>query len=124
MDTPRQIAQCRAQLAALEQKLVAELAELPAQYGYASVEDFIAAVKKSAGRRPAPTRKAGSKITASTGFKKRVRVTPEMEVKVKAMVETGKSTGQEIADAIGVSLATVQNLKHKLGLSKRRNRRG
>lgn len=118
-DTLKKIAQYKSKLANLERELFAQLAKLPAQFGFASAEEFIEAVKKATAGKPG--RKAGKAPKAVVekagkgGRKPRVKITPEIVEQVKALAEAGK-TGSEIASATGISLPSVQNLKKKLGL--------
>lgn len=117
-DKLKKLAAQKVRLAKLEQTLLAEaqrqLAGLPAEYGFANVNDFIKAVKNAAsGGRRGPAAKAGKKRRA------RAVITDATRAKVKAMVAAGK-TGGEIASAVGVSLPSVHNIKKSLGLVKAR----
>lgn len=137
-DTIKKIAEYKTRLADLERELFAQLAQLPAQYGFASAEEFIAAFRQAVagkpGRKPGKVAKA-AKAEAETepkaekpakpakrgkgGRKMRVKITPEIIAEVKTLAEGGK-TGKEIAKATGISLPSVQNLKKKLGLVAKR----
>ena len=118
-DTIKKIAEYKTRLADLERELFAQLAKLPAQYGFASAEEFIVAFRKAVAGKPG--RKAGRAPKAvavkktKSGRKPRVKITPEIVAQVKSLAEAGK-TGNEIAKATGISLPSVQNLKKKLGL--------
>ena len=117
-DTLKKIAVYKTRLADLERELFVQLAKLPAQYGFASAEEFIAAVRKAVDSKPGrkfskASKPAGEKPSA--GRKPRVKITPEIEAQVKSLAEAGK-TGAEIAAATGVSLPSVGNIKKKLGL--------
>jgi len=116
-DTLKKIAQYKSRLADLERELFVQLAKLPAQYGFASAEEFIAAFRKAVGNKPGrkPGKAAKAAAKTDTGRKPRVKITPEIEAQVKALTEAGK-TGAEIAKATGVSLPSVGNIKKKLGL--------
>lgn len=118
-DTIKKIAEYKTRLADLERELFAQLAKLPAQYGFASAEDFIVAFRKSVagkpGRKPGKAAKAAAVKKTASGRKARVKITPEIEAQVKSLAEAGK-TGKQIAAATGISLPSVQNLKKKLGL--------
>jgi DNA-binding NarL/FixJ family response regulator len=118
-DTIKKIAEYKTRLADLERELFAQLAKLPAQYGFASAEDFIAAFRRSVagkpGRKPGKAAKAPAAKKTASGRKARVKITPEIEAQVKSLAEAGK-TGNQIAAATGISLPSVQNLKKKLGL--------
>lgn len=125
-----QLAQIQAEAAALaaqiDKERAAELAALPGNYGYASVEDFIKALKAAYGAgprrggkkrgRPAAAAKVAKapKVAKKVGGK-RGKITDETRAAVKTMVAEGK-TGAEIAKALGISLPSVQNVKKALGL--------
>ena len=113
----KKLAAAKARVAKLEQAIAAklnrELAALPAKHGFDNVEAFCAAVKAAGGKRrgPAPKKaKAGGKKR-----KDRAVITDETRNQVKKLTEAGK-TGAEIAKAAGISSASVQNIKKKLGL--------
>ncbi len=118
-DTLKKIAAYKSRLADLERELFVQLAKLPAQYGFASAEEFIAAFRKAVagkpGRKPARAPKAAAARKTKSGRKPRVKITSEIVAQVKSLAEAGK-TGTEIAQATGISLPSVQNLKKKLGL--------
>ena len=118
-DTLKKIAQYKSKLANLERELFARLAKLPAQFGFATAEEFIEAVRQAtsgkAGRQPGKAAKAAAEKAGKGGRKPRVKITPEIVAQVKSLAEAGK-TGNEIAAATGISLPSVQNLKKKLGL--------
>ena len=112
----------RAKVAALEKSIAAqlnqELASLPGRYGYASVPEFLQAVKAAAGARGARRSAAGGKKGGKRRHKRSV-ITEETRAEVKKLVADGK-TGQEIAKTLGISLPSVQNIKKALGLVKAR----
>ncbi len=114
-NTLKKIAEYKSKLAELERERAAQLVKLPAQFGFASPEDFVAAFQQAAAGKSA--RKAAKPAQAKTksGRKPRAKITPEIVDQVKKLVAEGK-TGSEIAKAAGISLPTVQNLKKKLGL--------
>ncbi len=125
----KELVEARAKLASLEQSIALELRKelsgLPAQYGFASVAEFVAAVKSAAGarrgRKPGKA-KAKAKAKAKVGGKKprtRAVITDATRAEVKQLVAAGK-TGREIAKAVGISLPSVHNLKKALGLVKKR----
>ena len=118
-DTLKKIAQYKSRLADLERELFVQLAKLPAQYGFATAEEFIAAFRKAVGnkpgRKPGKVGKTAAPKASNGGRKPRVKITPEIEAQVKSLTEAGK-TGAEIAKATGVSLPSVGNIKKKLGL--------
>lgn len=106
----KKLAKARNQVKKLEQAMAASqskvLAKLPAKHGFDSVDAFVAAVKAAA--------KGGKEHR-----RQRTVLTPEIKDKVKTLLEAGK-TGSEIAQAVGISLPSVQNIKHSLGLVKTR----
>jgi DNA-binding NarL/FixJ family response regulator len=138
-DKLKELEAARAKLASLEQtiasELNSELAGLPGKYGFASTDDFVAAVKSASGggstgarrgrprgRPPGSTNKAAATAPKKTrAGKRRTRavITDETRAQVKKMVNDG-STGAEIADKLGISLPSVQNIKKALGLVKER----
>lgn len=108
----------QAKIAELEKSIAAqlakELAALPEQYGFSSVEAFVQAVKASSGgKRRGRVAKKGAKR------RKRAVITAETKAQVKSLAQAGK-TGAEIAKAVGISLPSVQNIKKELGLVKAR----
>jgi hypothetical protein len=125
----KELNEARATVAQLEQVVAAELnselAALPAQYGFASAADFVAAFEKAAGKRrgrkpgkaeAAPTAAAKPEASAKgKRRKKRAVITDATRDEVKKLVAAGKS-GSEIAKAVGISLPSVQNIKKALGL--------
>ncbi|HLP02764.1 MAG TPA: helix-turn-helix domain-containing protein [Opitutaceae bacterium] len=114
-NTLKKIAEYKSKLAELERERSAQLVKLPAQFGFSSAEDFIAAFQQAAaGKAPRKAAKPAETKTKS-GRKPRAKITPEVVELVKKLVGEGK-TGAEVAKAAGVSLPTVQNLKKKLGL--------
>lgn len=126
-DKIKELEAARAKLANLEQSIASELnkelAALPAKYGFASVEVFVAAVKAAGGarrgRRPGRAAKAAKPAGPGRKRRKRAVITDETRSSLKKLVEAGK-TGGEIAKALGISLPSVQNIKKALGLVKKR----
>lgn len=119
MDLHTQLAKARQQVAKLEKQLAKgsrKLLVLPAKYGFKTMDSFIAALQQasSSGARAAKT--AGA---TPSGRKPRAVITAETKAKVKAMVKADK-TGSEIAEALNISLPSVQNIKKELGLVKTR----
>ena len=126
-DRIKELEKTRADVANLEQAIAAELnqelAALPAQFGFASAAEFVAAVMQASGRRPGrkPGKaKAAVEAEAPSMTKRRTRaiITDETRAQVKALVAAGKSGG-EIAKEVGISLPSVQNIKKALGLVKK-----
>jgi hypothetical protein len=119
----RQAAKLRRTLARLERRIARrlpiELAELPAQYGYATAGEFIAALESTAGNRRPRRSRAGGRKAVARKVRKRAVITAAVRARVKKLVKTGKS-GLAIAKAVGISLPSVQNIKKALGLVKSR----
>ena len=118
----KELEAARARIATLEKSIAselnAELAALPAKYGFDSAAAFTAAVK-AAGR--GRKRRGAKPAKAGPGRKRRRRavITDATRASVKKLVEGGK-TGAEIGKALGISLPSVQNIKKALGLVKKR----
>jgi hypothetical protein len=108
----KKLAEAKAAVELLEQSIAKELAALPSDYGFVSVEEFIIAVK-AAGRskRRGPGRRKVQKR------RKRAKITEGTRAKVKKLVKAGK-TGSQIAKALKISLPSVQNIKKALSLVK------
>lgn len=135
-DQLAKLEKAKADLLQLESKISAErvaaLAKLPSDFGYASLDLFIKALKEAAktsgktkgkGARGAKSgaAKAAKPAPAAKAAKagKRAKITDEIKAQVKVLSEAGK-TGQEIAKALGISAPSVQNIKKALGLVKPR----
>jgi DNA-binding CsgD family transcriptional regulator len=125
-DDLKELEAARAKVAELEKNVAAqldqELVSLPAKFGFADLNSFIAALKSAAGvRRKTGVAKEKSAKTSEPGTRrKRSVITDATRAEVKTMVEAGK-TGAEIALALGISLPSVQNIKKALGLVKQSN---
>ena len=126
----KELEAAKAKVEELEQKIVAEraaeLAGLPASFGFESVAALVKAVRAAAGGKPVKRRKVrkAAKKTKKKQTKKkktrtRAKITDETRAEVKKLVEA-KKTGAEIAKALGISLPSVQNIKKALGLVKAR----
>ena len=114
----------KAKVSALEKALLDErqkrLRELPSEFGFQNVEEFISEVRNvhrlngapSLRRRPA--RPAQNQQNGQSR-KARTPITDEIKDRVVALVHEGK-TGAEIATAVGISPASVQNIKKERGL--------
>jgi hypothetical protein len=117
----KELEAARAKVAALEQEVEAEmraeLAGLPARFGFDNVKAFLRAVRASSGKRGVA--RAATPSSKRAARRKRAVVTDAMRAEVKKLVNEGK-TGGEIAKSVGVSLPTVQNIKKALGLVKKR----
>lgn len=112
------IAQQEAKLAA---DRVAALAKLPSDFGYASLNEFIKALKSAAGKGGKAKKSKAVKAAKApkAGKRTRAKITPELKQQVIAAVQEGKS-GAQIAKAFGISLPSVQNIKKEAGLVKAR----
>ena len=115
----------KAKMAALEKSIAKglgkELATLHKKFGFASLAEFIKALKVSAGSGPRRKGRRGRPAKATDKVKRRKRavITDETRASVKKLVEAGK-TGSQIAKSLGISLPSVQNIKKALGLVKAR----
>jgi hypothetical protein len=118
-DKIKELEKLRARAAEIEASVsrerAKELAGLPAQYGFDSVESFIKAVKAAAGNRGS----AKAVRSAAPKRRKRAVITPQIKAKVVELAKAGK-TGGEIAKACGISLPSVQNIKKAAGLVQKR----
>jgi Homeodomain-like domain len=129
IDKLKQLEAAKARLAELQQAVAIqvrrELAGLPGKYGFDSVKDFVRAVleandgKTAKAGRPSKGKAGAAKAAKATGRRARAVITDAMRAEVKKLSEAGK-TGSEIADAVGISLPSVQNIKKALGLVKAR----
>jgi DNA-binding NarL/FixJ family response regulator len=122
----KELSAARAKFAALEETVALERSEtlkgLPAQYGFDDLESFVAALRAASGKRRG--RKSGSKNATSPkpgkkARRKRATITDETRSEVKRLVGAGK-TGNDIAEILGISLPSVQNIKKALGLVTKR----
>ncbi|MBC7366892.1 MAG: helix-turn-helix domain-containing protein [Undibacterium sp.] len=124
-DKIKELEATKAKIASLEKSIATqlqdELSQLPAQYGFATVQAFIKAVKAAAGGRRKKGKGKGKAAAKAGGAQKRTRatITDETRAELKKLAEAGKS-GPEIAEALGISLPSVQNIKKALGLVKAR----
>ncbi len=133
IDQIKTLETAKAKVVELEQAIAAELrsslATLPAQFGFDSVESFVAAVKAAAGvkrkkRGPnkANTKKSSARKSPGKKRRKRAVITDVTRGEVKKMVEAGKS-GSEIASVLKISLPSVHNIKKALGLVKAKKKK-
>lgn len=115
-DTLKAIEAARTKLAQLEaahaEELQKELAGLPAAYGFSTAKAFVKAVKAATG---GGRKSAGGK----KGRRTRSKITDATRAQVKKLTQAGK-TGAEIVEELGISMASVQNIKKALGLVKAR----
>ena len=121
----KELEMTKAKMAALEKSIAKglskELATLHKRYGFASLAEFIKALRLSAGSglRRKGRRGRPAKATDKVKRRKRAVITDETRAGVKKLVEGGK-TGSQIAKTLGISLPSVQNIKKALGLVKAR----
>jgi len=111
----------------IQNRRPSELAGLPEAYGFSSLNEFVKAVKAAYGKggkrkvaaaKPAKkARVAKVKEAKEKKVRTRARITEEVKVQVKQLVEEGKS-GSQIAKALGISLPSVQNIKKAYGMVK------
>ena len=123
-DKIKELADLKEKAAKLEAKVIverrAELAALPAAYGYDNLKAFIKALKESAGKRRGRKPGKQGKPGRPAGKRKRAKVTPEIREKVKVAVQAGEK-GAAIAKKYSLSVQTVQNIKKAFGLVKSRS---
>jgi DNA invertase Pin-like site-specific DNA recombinase len=100
--------------AKVEKGLKEALATIHAEHGFDSVDSFIKAVKKAAQEAGTKGRNAADRAFPRA---KRAKIDAAVRATVKNLVKAGKS-GAEIAQAVGISSASVQNIKKALGLVK------
>jgi hypothetical protein len=122
-DKIKELEAARARIANLERsvasELRAELAGLPARYGFDSTKEFIAAVRAAGGGRRGRPAGGGKRGGSGGARRRRAVITDETRASVKKMVEAGK-TGSDISKSLKISLPSVQNIKKALGLVKKR----
>jgi hypothetical protein len=125
VDLLERLRKARVQVAKLEaavaERRLRELAQLPAQYHFDSVAEFIRAVEQAAGAsNRGPGRRRGRPAIARVPEKRRRgRITAVVRKRVIAMIKSGKS-GASAAKAVGISLPSVQNIKKAAGLTQPR----
>src|SRR5579859_2426351 len=122
----KEIEATKAKIVALEKsiakRLHKELASLHRTYGYASINEFVKALKTASPGSASRTRRASKPAKAAAGKakrRKRAVINDDTRANVKKLVESGK-TGSQIAKTLGISLPSVQNIKKALGLVKAR----
>ena len=106
------LAKAKAAVELLEQSIAKELAALPSEYGFVSIEEFVIALK-AAGR----SKRSGPGRTKIPKGRKRAKITEGTRAKLKKLVRAGK-TGSQIAETLRISLPSVQSIKKALGLVK------
>jgi hypothetical protein len=98
--------------AKVEKGLKEALATVHAEHGFDSVDGFIKAVKKASKEVGAKGKRAANSAFPRA---KRAKITAAIRKTVKELVKARKS-GAEVAKAVGISTASVQNIKKALGL--------
>jgi len=118
----KELAATKAKIVVLEKsiakRLKKELAALPKNYGFKTLDDFVKALKTASGSAGGKRRVKPSKGTKAR--RRRAVITNATRASVKKLVESGK-TGSQIAKALRISLPSVQNIKKALGLVKARS---
>jgi hypothetical protein len=114
----------KAKLVTLEKsiakRLNRELVLLPIKYGFASLGEFVKALKAAPGGGSRGRKGKAPKAAGKAKRRKRSIITDATRASVKKLVESGKS-GSQIAKSLGISLPSVQNIKKALGLVKARS---
>jgi DNA-binding NarL/FixJ family response regulator len=105
-DKLKQLASLKSKAAALEAEVETDLnkrfAALPAQFGFNSPNDFIAAFRSAtSGGRRSRTSSQNASRKAGTGRRRRAKITDETREQVTKLVKTGK-TGNEIAKPLSI----------------------
>ena len=133
------LAKKQAELAILEKELEAardaQFTELPAKLGLSSIDAVIKALAGYASPRlkgalkgvfgeagvvSAPKREAKSVTPATTGRRKRARITPELKEAIVNALRAGGKTAGAVAAEFGVSGPSVNNIKKAAGLTKQK----
>jgi hypothetical protein len=113
----------KAKLVTLEKsiakRLNRELVLLPIKYGFATLGEFVKALKAAPGGGSKGRKGKSAKSAGTAKRRKRSIITDATRASVKKLVESGK-TGSQIAKSLGISLPSVQNIKKVLGLVKAR----
>jgi hypothetical protein len=121
----KELQAAKAKVAALEQSLLKErkqkLANLPAELGFDDLASFIQALREAGGSRRGRPSKGAAKSAGRKGRRRRAKITAEVKSAVKAAVNAGK-TGAQIAEELGISVPSVQNIKKEFGLVKARKK--
>ena len=118
-DKIKQLTDYQNKVAALEKEIAKErartLATLHGKYGFKSAAELIKAIRAATGG-------GGKRSGLKRGHRKHARITPELRGQIKAALEGGK-TGGQVAEAFGVSLPSVYNIKKAAGLVKARKKK-
>ena len=106
----------------LEKEMSRNLSSLPKKLGFDSMADFIAALQEIDGGSGSGSNKRGrpdDPSKSSSRKRKGGKVTAEIGRKAEKMFEAHK-TAREVAEAVGLSLPTVNLIKKRLGLVNKR----
>jgi DNA-binding CsgD family transcriptional regulator len=114
-DLLRRLSAARAEVRRLENALASELAGLPPRYGFPNVAAFVRAVKVA----NQGALKGSRRRTQRSRRRSRAIITNGIRKAVIGLVKTGKTEG-EIARMIGISPASVHNIKRSAGLVRHR----
>jgi len=113
------LAALKARVVELERAIAAdlngELAFLPTQFGFKDMATFVVALRRAARGQPSRT------LTANGKVRRRAKINDTIRSSVRKLAEEG-TTGTEIAERLGISIPSVQNIKKALGLVKTRIR--
>ena len=109
----KQVADLKAQY---EDARIEFLATLPAELGYESVEDLIAAIRQGGKPAAKPAKKEPSaKAAKKKGRRRRATITEAMRDQAESLLKGGK-TAAFVASEVGISIPSVQNIKKAAGL--------
>jgi hypothetical protein len=129
-----ELAAMQAKTAELEKNILAErnaaMVQLPAQFGFQSNDDFIAAFRDATngtsmvvhgrngnGRKTTATKRAsGNGRKTTNGKRHRASITPERREEIKKWFKAEKGTVLEAAQTFEISAATAQNIKEEAGM--------
>lgn len=121
-DKIKQLASYQEKVAELKQEIERErgrsLAHLHEDFGFASPQELIRAIRAAAGSRQGRR----SRGRGARRHRKHTRITPEMKQKIKTALQAGQ-TGGKVAATFGISLPSVYNLKKAFGLVKARRKK-
>jgi hypothetical protein len=122
----------QAQLTRLEKQIAAEreqeLKNAHLEYGFSDRASLIKALQAldSPSSRTAAAKSSTVKASAPKKSllkrRRRATITPEMKAQVKSLAQKGEATSAQIADTVGISLPSVQNIKKELGLVRPRKK--
>lgn len=88
-----------------DKRLAGVVADMPKQFGVATHQEVIRIIRRLSGIK-------------GTG---KVKITPEKRAEVIKLLKADEKTGQEIAEAVGLSISSVQKIKETAGMVKSRS---